>query len=81
MDLPAPFRPMTPTTSPWAISNETSRSAQKSSRLGGLTARPISRRNGDATVDASTSRKATYELALGLMADAVPLPQALNGNN
>ncbi len=61
--LPAPLRPMMPTTSPWFTSNETSRMAQNVSgapSLASASARARNRFSGDFTAAARASRRVAF---------------------
>src|SRR5205823_6269542 len=60
VDLPAPFLPMIPTTSPFGISKETSFSAQMQSGSPLPFTTPRKRRNGAVTVSVSESRSVRY---------------------
>jgi hypothetical protein len=54
--LPAPFLPMMPTTSPFPTSNDTSRSAQKSSVVTAADREPLNQVSGAAAAAAIDSR-------------------------
>ena len=77
--LPAPLRPMMPTTSPRAISNDTSSSAQNSVASGGLRGRAThAHGRRDSAVDGVAQRDGSSRLP---RADAVALGQMLDAND
>ena len=73
VDLPAPFGPMTPSTSPRRTSNETSRSAQMSSRRGG--SRSLRGRVNEMLDPVAEARRPRVR------PDAVALPEVAGGDD